>query len=325
MLRFRTFRNGDPPALAAIWNEAATGRGAAAVANAAEFERAVYAKPYFDPAGLIVADDEGTPIGFVHAGFGPNDDETAIDPSRGVICAIAVRMAHRRRGIGTELLRRAERYLTENGSEQVVAGPKQPRNPFYFGLYGGSDLCGFLESDPLAEQFLTRRGFRFDQSTLVLERRLRRKVAAPDSRFADLRRRFELEFFPAAQINSWWQDCVLGLTEPSEFRLVDRHTGQPAARTVVWEMEDYEEKRTCPAAGILEFFVRSDLRRQGVGRFLIVQTLRAIQEREFGLAEVQCSEENEPAVEFLRGLGFEPVDCGRTYGKALIKADSRRG
>src|SRR5262249_17461364 len=158
--------NGDPPALAAIWNEVATGRGAAALANAAEFERAVYSKPYFDPAGLMIADHDGVPVAFIHAGFGPNDDGSAIDRSRGVICAIAVRMAYRQRGIGTELLRRAEQYLIESGCGEAVAGPKQPRNPFYFGLYGGSDLCGFLESDPLAERFLTRRGFRFDQSTL---------------------------------------------------------------------------------------------------------------------------------------------------------------
>src|SRR6516162_6647273 len=80
MLRLRPFRNTDPPALAAIWNDALTGRGAFPLRSLAPLERCVFSKPFCDPAGLIVAEDDGGPVGLVHAGFGPNTDETAIDP-----------------------------------------------------------------------------------------------------------------------------------------------------------------------------------------------------------------------------------------------------
>ena len=82
MIRYRTFRNDDPPALTAIWNAAGLGRGAATPISPGLFDRDILAKPYFDPAGLIVAEDNETPIGFAHAGFGPNEDETEIDQRR---------------------------------------------------------------------------------------------------------------------------------------------------------------------------------------------------------------------------------------------------
>ena len=104
MLRIRRFRNDDPPGLVALWQESFTGRGAAPLRTAGPLERYVFAKPYFDPAGFLVAEDDGRLVGFAHAGFGPNADETAPDPSRGVVCAIAVHPAYHRHGIGTRLL-----------------------------------------------------------------------------------------------------------------------------------------------------------------------------------------------------------------------------
>ena len=35
-------------------------------------EQLVFSKPYFDPAGLIIALVDNVPVGFVHAGFGAN-------------------------------------------------------------------------------------------------------------------------------------------------------------------------------------------------------------------------------------------------------------
>src|SRR5947209_785586 len=75
VIEYRTFHNDDPPGLIEIWNEALVGRGAAQLRNSTAFERHALAKPYFDPAGLIVAVDGNTRVGFAHAGFGPNQRE----------------------------------------------------------------------------------------------------------------------------------------------------------------------------------------------------------------------------------------------------------
>jgi ribosomal protein S18 acetylase RimI-like enzyme len=317
MIRYRTFRNDDPPGLTAIWNAAGLGRGAATPISPGLFDRDILAKPYFDPPGLIVAEDNETPIGFAHAGFGPNEDETEIDTRAGVLCAVLVRPEYRRRGIGSELLRRAEQYLREEGATQLTAGCAPPANPFYFGLYGGSDIRGILDSDKAAEPFLRRHGYQSLPPTVVLARRLGEKPITGDSRWADLRQRYEVQFVSLAAIPSWWQDCRLGMIEPAEFRLVDRIGNQTtAARIIAWEMASFEPKWNAPTVGILDMVVRSDVRRRGLGRFLLGIMLRTIEEQRFAAIEAHCEESNAAGLGLLHGLGFVQVDRGRTYRKS---------
>src|SRR5205085_1976644 len=123
VVHYRTFRNDDPPHLAEIWNAAFTGRGTVRLRHSSPLETYVLAKPYFDPAGLIVAVVDGQPVGFAHAGFRANDTESALARDAGVTCVIGVHPAHRRRGIGAELLRHCEAYLTGHGAQALYAGP----------------------------------------------------------------------------------------------------------------------------------------------------------------------------------------------------------
>ncbi len=179
MIDYRTFRNDDPPGLVRVWNEALTGRGAVPLPTASALEEYVFAKPYFDRAGLTVALDDGQAVGFAHAGFGPAADESALSPSAGVVCALAVRPGFRRRGIGSELLQRSEAFLAGRGAATIEAGPMPPNNPFYLGLYGGSESAGFLESDAAADPFLLRRGYqRHDSRTAASKARSTRPTRA---------------------------------------------------------------------------------------------------------------------------------------------------
>jgi ribosomal protein S18 acetylase RimI-like enzyme len=313
VVEYRTFRNDDPPGLVEVWNEAFTGRGAVQLRNSAPLERHALSKPYFDRAGLIVALDGKTRVGFAHAGFGPNDRETALSRAAGVTCAVGVRPAYRRRGVGTELLRRCEEYLRAAGARTLYAGPMRPLNPFYLGIYGGSELPGFLASDPDAGPFLEKRGYRPWDTCLVFQRRLAAAVNVPDPRFLGLRRRFELRVVPRVGTETWWQECVLGTLEPVEFRLEDALTNRVVARADVWEMEGFTFRWGLPAAGVLALQVREDLRRQGLGKFLMTHILRHLQDQYFGIVEVQTMEKNEAAVNLYRGLGFEQVDVGRVF------------
>ncbi len=53
MVEYRAFRNTDPPAIAAIWNECFTGRGAYTVPSVHFFERSVYGKLTLIEKGLL--------------------------------------------------------------------------------------------------------------------------------------------------------------------------------------------------------------------------------------------------------------------------------
>jgi ribosomal protein S18 acetylase RimI-like enzyme len=315
VVHYRSFRNDDPPGLADIWNQAFSGRGAVQLRHSSPLERFAFAKPYFDPAGLIVAVDNGVPVGFVHAGFGPNDTESALSTAVGVTCAIGVRPSHRRRGIGTELLRRSESYLSDRGAQTIYAGPQRPLNPFYFGVYGGSDSPGFLTSDTLAEPFLQARGYQPAGTCLVFHRNLTRALNVVDPRFAAIRQSYEIRVMPRSGIISWWQECTLGPVEVLEFRLEDKSTRAVAARAGAWEMEGFSWRWGLPAVGLVDLVVQENLRRQGLGKFLLTSILRYLQDQYFGLVEAQALESNAAAMKLLQGTGFEQVDLGRIYRK----------
>src|SRR5262249_1717167 len=162
-------------------------------------------------------------------GFGPAPTGAGLDRTTGVVCAVGVRPSDRRRGVGTELLRRAEGYLRAGGASELHAGPLAPLNPFTFGLYGGSDSPGGRGSGPAARPFRERRGYRPFATRLVFQRPLEAPPVVADGRFPAFRQRFEIRAGPRHGL-SWWTESVLGPVELHEFRLVEKGGGPAFAR-----------------------------------------------------------------------------------------------
>jgi ribosomal protein S18 acetylase RimI-like enzyme len=313
VVQYRRFRNTDPPRLVEVWNEAFTGRGAVRLRTSSPLERHVFAKPYFDPDGLIVAEEDGVCAGYAHAGFGPSAGGSALSTEAGVACAVGVRPRFRRRGIGSELLRRCEDYLRRRGAVKLYAGPQEPLSPFYLGLYGGSDLPGFLASDPHAAPFLARNGYRPVRRVLVFQKKLSQALKVLDPRFLGHRQHFEVREDVRLRLDSWWRECVFGLIEPLDFYLYDRPSGARAAQALVWEMEGFSCLWNQPTVGLTGIEVRPEFRRLGAAKFLVAQLLRRIQEQYFELVEAQAHEDDAASVGLLRGLGFTQVDTGQLY------------
>jgi len=307
---YRTFRNTDPPRLAEAWNAIFTGRGAVPLLNSSPLEQYVFAKPIFDPAGLFLAEEGGNVIGVAHAALSAAPSSSG---PVGVVCLIGVRQEHRRGGIGTELLRRCEAYLRDKGAAAFQAGPAWPHNPFYLGLYGGCDSPGFLGSDPLAEPFFLHHQYEITKRFLILQKDLAQPIKVVDPRFGPLRSRLEMVGSMPRRLSGYWQECVLGFIEPIELRVVDRSTEQVLARTLVWEMEGFARRWGGPAIGILRFEVNADLRRQGIGKFLLAQLLRQVREQFFETAEIQLESTNADSIRFLQSLAFDEVDFGHVY------------
>jgi ribosomal protein S18 acetylase RimI-like enzyme len=316
VVAYRTFRNTDPPGLLDVWNQALKGRGAAPLTHSSLLEQHVFAKPYFDPAGLVIAlDDGGRAVGFVHGGFGPNENDSGLSPATGVVAMIAVAPPHQRQGVGSELLRRCEDYLHGRGARALHAGSSTLRNPFYQGLYGGSESPGVLASDASAVAFLTRHGFRPGTGYPVLQRRLAGAANVVDGRFAALRRRFELRVAPRRGTAGWWREAVLGPLELIDFHLEEKVTGQEVARASVWDMEGFSRCWNEPTLGLVEVEVRPELRRQGVAKFLLAQLFRYVQDQYFTLIEAQVRETDETTARLFRSVGFAQVDTARAYEK----------
>ncbi|HMF11948.1 MAG TPA: GNAT family N-acetyltransferase [Gemmataceae bacterium] len=317
MVQYRTFRNDDPPRLAQVWNAALTGRGTVQLRHSSPLEHYVFAKPYFDPAGLILALDGAAPVGFAHAGFGPNEDGSRLSTDKGVTCLLGVAPSHRRRGIGSELLRRCEDYLRGRGATELFAGSMPPLSPFYLGVYGGSDAPGFLLSDASAESFLTRHGYRTHQTRLVFHCRLSHAYNVVDARFANLRNGYDIRAQARGRPATWWQAAVLGPLEMLEFTAENKTTHDAVATVSVWEMEGFSHRWNESALGLVDVEVRPDARRQGMAKYLLSQALRYLRDQYFTLAEMQVCEANEAGRRLCQSLGFKQVDAGRMYRKTV--------
>jgi ribosomal protein S18 acetylase RimI-like enzyme len=320
VVHYRTFRNGDPPRLVELWNQVFQGRGAAELPGTTLLEYHVFAKPYFDRDGLIFAFDKDILVGFVHAGFGTDETESKLDFGVGVILVLGVLPAYRRQGVGAQLLRRAEEYLRSRGSLQFHFGPAPTRNPFYLGLYGGSESAGILASDPAADPFLTTLGYMPEETFQVWQRRLDAPFTLNDWRFPALRRKYETRIVPRTGATSWWRECVSGPLELVEFRLEEKLTGKAVAVAAAWDMETYSQRWREAAVGLSQVEVHPELRRQGLAKFLMDQLIRHLQDQCFLRTEVVTTPENEPANCLLKGLGFEQVDVGHSYHREQATA-----
>ena len=312
MIQYRPFINLDPPGLVDVWNESFTTRGAAALRSPTLLEFFVFAKPYFDPDGLIVATDDAKRVGFVLAGFGPSADGARLDTASGVVNLLAVIPAYRKKGVGAELASRAEDYLRRRGAKTLYAGPMGPFNPFTFGLYGGSGSPGFLDSDAAARPFFEKRGYKPDETALVFQRPLDRPPVVADARFAAFRQRYDIQVGPRTG-TTWWQECVFGPLELHDYRLIEKATGKWASRASLWEMETYAPTWNEHAVGVAELETIPEMRRKGLSKFLIAQVLRHLHEQFFTVAEIQTAETNAAMLNLIRGLGFTQVDRGSRF------------
>ncbi len=315
---YRRFLNTDPPHLSRIWNQSMNGRATYPVHSSAPFDRWLFSKPYFDPEGLIVAVSDNIPIGFAHAGFASNSQQTGLNHQIGITCLLVIQPEYRRKGIGKTLLEKSEEYLKQKGATKIFAGSQRPFQPFYFGLYGGCDSPGFLIGDGDASPFFVSQGYQLVRSVQVYQKPLDNPINIVDPRFANLRRRFDIGVAPLDRRFTWWEECVYGQIEPEpiEFRLIERKSQEVVGRTILWEMEGFSRRWNTIAAGILSIRILTNYQRQGLGQFLLAHLLRFLQEHFIRLVEIHNPEENLAGEKFLRSLDFQLVDTGYLFQKS---------
>ncbi|REJ76739.1 MAG: GNAT family N-acetyltransferase [Planctomycetota bacterium] len=318
MIEYRTFRNTDPPQILRLWQECGLGRGAAQPGGTEALELFIFSQQFFDPEGLTLACEGGRVIGFAHAGFGCSDDQSRLDRSRGVICAVMVHPDFRRLGVGAALVRKSEEYLLSRGATEMRAGPAPGWDPFFFGLYGGTRPSGFLESDPNARPFFESLNYSAGPQHGVFQRRLGAKPDPMNLRLATIRRETELIVVPRPLDPTWWWYTHFGRWESAgidllRFRLVRKNAGEPIAAVTVIGLEQYEPVWKQRAIGLVDVSVETSLRGQGYGQALLLGVMRRLKQELVDVAEIHSPQENETAWKVIQSAGFEQVDTGIVY------------
>jgi ribosomal protein S18 acetylase RimI-like enzyme len=278
-------------------------------------EQFILSKPYFDPEGLVVALADGEVVGFVHAGFGPNEEQTAISTDDGTTHQLMLRPEHRDEALADELLGRAEAYLRDRGAKVIYAGGIRPLNGFYLGLYGGSELPGVLATDLVLQAACSRCGYRPIDRVDVLQLELGqfRPLITRQQRLLS-REMISRELY-APPVASWWEACTVGEFERVRFMLAPAASEQPVATVDFWDIEPLSTHWGIPAAGMLDLQVVPQRRRQGLASFMLADAFERLRRRGILLVEVQTMQSNEPAHALYRKLGFSKVDEGVVYRK----------
>ncbi len=315
MYHFRPFRNTDPPRLAEIWRDQPAQRGVAQPVTAGILEQFVYSKPYFDPAGLIVALDDNVPVGFAHAGFGPNDDYSGIATDVGTTYQLVLRSDHRSAQLAGELLGQAETYLRERGAKVIYAGGIRPLNAFYLGLYGGSELPGILVGDQMFNEACRERGYREIDRVVVMLLELARFRPPIARNLRQLRREIICQETQTPPTRTWWEACTTGAFERIRFSLKRPGSADALADVWFWDVEPLSTAWGAPAAGMFDLDVPAEQRRKGLATFLLGEAFERLRTRGILLVEAQTMQDNTPALKLYEKLGFKKVDEGIVYRK----------
>lgn len=323
MIQFRPFRNTDPPLLADLWCSQPPQRALAQPMTTTLFEQKVLSKPYFDREGLIVAMDGARMIGFAHAAFGPTPDGAALDTGTGTTCLLLVGRHADRLQVARQLLLHCEQYLASRGAQTWLAGCVRPVNPFYQGLYGDTDSPGIFESDTEAVRLFQACGYQTVQTRVVLERTLNGFRPIVDRLQMQVRRQYlsQVEVDPPA--SHWWDACTTEQIERQVHRIISRTNQQICGQVTSWEMDRMSVARGVRAAGLMLLEIDPEHRGQGLGTFLMGETLRwlhAQSTRPVELAVIQIPEDNRAGLKLFEKLGFQPVDRSLVLRKTAAQA-----
>ncbi len=316
MLRYRTFRNTDPPVLAGLWQTRAQQRGLRQPVWPDLLEQLVFAKLYFDYQGLWLAWDDDRPMGFAHAGFGPNEAQTALSTAQGVTCIVLVRGdCDREAEVAAGLLERCEAYLRCRGASVLYGGATHRLAPFYLGLYSGSWLPGVLDSDTVARQAFESHGYEEIERTVILERELADFEAPVDRRQMQIRRQMVVQLTVDPLPRTWWEACLLAPFDLVRFELLPRGSNTPVARATFRNLDPIGATGVSRQTGLIDLVVEAHLRRRGLAVFLLSEACRQFQREGVTRMEAQVMQDNRAALGLFDKLGFRQAGQGRVYRK----------
>lgn len=311
----RSFRNTDPPHLAEVWRSQPPHRGRMQPITSNTLETVVFSKPYFQHAGLRIAERAGKPVAFAHAGFRPTADGAGLDTTHGVIELVMASAALADPALEDALLADAEQYLRSHGATHIEAGACSDLGGFYLGLYGGSQTPGVLESDTHQRDLLLRNGYAPTTHVAVLQRDLARFRPPVSRAQLKLRRETIFEVQDLAPAANWWEACALASIERTRFVLLDKGDRTVRASVSIWDIEPLAMSWGLRTAGLFGLWVDPDRLRLGFATYLLGEALAVVRQRGFAMIEAQVDRQNTPACELCARLGLTQVDSGASYRK----------
>ncbi|QDS98659.1 putative acetyltransferase [Adhaeretor mobilis] len=278
-------------------------------------EYGVLSKMHFDRQGLIVATHDERPVGFVHAGFGPDDAGMALDTSFGTTHVLMLHASHQSEALADELLAASEAYQRTRGAKVLYAGGVQPLNSFYLGLYGGSEIPGVLPTDLTFHEACQRANYDVVDQVCIFQADLASFRPPVSREIRNLKRNTKITEQLDPRSKTWWEACVWGGLQRNRFQLIDKYKDDILATASFWDVQPLSTGWGMPTAGLFELMVALDYRRRGAASYLLGEAARLLRRRGIATFEAQTMASNEAALKFYEKLGFIEVERGTIYRK----------
>lgn len=291
-----------------------TGPNVAVPITKGEYDQFVLSRPYFEARALQVAVNTQTNTiqGFVHCGFGPDEPEKfcmSLDREMG---ALAIICGPPDTDLSSLLIQAGVSYLKTAGAKVVYAGGRFPLNPFYWGLYGGSEFAGVLDSQSHLYHALATNGFQECGGSTLLEFDL----ASPAPRHvknAILRRECRVNLNEEKAFECQWTELALENFLPLSLELNDKLTNTPIASASLWPMSLYGRRTGQARIGLIDVNVTPGHRRKGFGRLLLSESVKHAADLSYDVMCVQTDATNTTAVSFYENSGFAKVGSTRLF------------
>jgi len=315
LIRYRPFENRDPPGLAEIWRSQRPIRGRIQSVTPQILEEHVFAKPWFDRHGLIVACEGARPVGFIHAGFGADCSGAGVECEQGTTCLILVAPHDNRPMIASELLAASEDYLRRGGAKELFAGCQYPLNPFYLGLYGGSDVAGVLGSNAGWGDLLLASGYEPHRKRVLASRTLAGFRPPIDREQMQVRRKFKVAGPMTVVPDNWWDACVWAMHEWTRFKLVLPGGGEPIISATFWDVQPLGHNWGVQTVGLVRLDDTPEARAAGLTTYLLAEALRQYQAAGYAQFEAQAMANDKVLRGIFAELGLVEYDEGALWKK----------
>lgn len=226
------------------------------------FLELVEPKAYFDPAGLLVAQEEGEVVGWVHACVAPAT-EPWHDPNKRAASIRVLIYPRRRLDTGHGLVAEATAWMRRAGQEEMEAGSCRSGYPFYRGLWmGGEPMTP--ASMPHVHLAFEVAGYKLNAESIFMAA----QFASPPEVHASVP--LELVEAPAAMTHAGMRESWTGF-EPMHVRaLLD---GEEVGSLGWVLLPHVAERLGAPCVNIWSLGVREAHRRKGIASALVAHAL----------------------------------------------------
>ncbi|RCS43223.1 hypothetical protein DTL42_18875 [Bremerella cremea] len=279
-------------------------------------EAQVFAKPYFRPQNLLVAEQDGKIVGMAHlVPDGPLVASELRGETANLPLVIAANVPNATE-IEDALFQAAEAMVRESEAKVLLLGGTSEPGPFYFGLAKASCNRGALVSDARMMELAERSEMSPSTSWRVYSRALRGFRPPVDRTQITARRSLNVLREDDPPFASYREACIFMHQHRTCYTLVQKQDGAEIARLVVVELEAFSHLRGVRMSGIVDIDSVATCT-QVHAQFFLAETLRQMAETGTAVVETQVNSSNDMLTDVVEKLGFEHYDEVRMMAKML--------